>query len=291
MMEPCTPSAADALEALIDDLHRQGRLRVWSLAITIFGDAVSPRGGIVALSVLQDIMQRLRIEPGALRTAMSRLAAEGWIDRQKQGRLSFYRFEGKGRHAFDQATRRIYAAGPPHWDGSWTIAVGHPGEAVANEQGLVEAGFEKIASNVFLQAKKKPNENPALDGMLVFAAETNQLPDWISALWSVSEISAAYQSLNTRLLPLLGALENDSRLVGIDAMAARTLLIHHWRRIVLRDPGLPAELLPKDWAGGSTRDTVRRIYNLLGPASEDWLDGSGIGALGDREAFLLRFGG
>lgn len=290
-MERHYPTAVQALDALIDDLHRQGRLRVWSLAITIFGDAVSPHGGTVALSVLQDIMQRLRIEPGALRTAMSRLAAEGWVDRQKKGRLSFYRFEGKGRHAFDQATRRIYASGPPDWDGDWTIAVGQPGTQMADEVALQDAGFEKIAGNVFLRAECEPAECAVLAGMLVFRTRAEQVPEWISALWPLSEIGLAYNSLSEQLRPLCLALETDGDLAGIDAMAARTLLIHHWRRIVLRDPGLPAALLPKDWAGEAARDQVRRIYAHLRLASEDWLDGSGLAPLADRAAFSRRFGG
>ena len=56
---PANP-AETALERLIDSLHARGRLRVWSLVITVFGDAVAPRGGRVALSVLQDLMARLR---------------------------------------------------------------------------------------------------------------------------------------------------------------------------------------------------------------------------------------
>jgi phenylacetic acid degradation operon negative regulatory protein len=36
-------------------LHGNGRLRVWSLIVTFFGDAVALRGGRVALSVLQDL--------------------------------------------------------------------------------------------------------------------------------------------------------------------------------------------------------------------------------------------
>lgn len=290
-MEHHYPSAVQALDALIDELHRQGRLRVWSLAITIFGDAVSPRGGTVALSVLQDIMQRLRIEPGALRTAMSRLAAEGWVDRHKKGRLSFYRFEGKGRHAFDQATRRIYASGPPDWQGDWTIAIGRPGETVQDETALRDAGFEKIAGTVFLRAESEPEECAVLAGMLVFRSQAEQLPDWISALWPLSDINAAYSALNGQFRPLHLALEAGGELAGIDAMAARTLLIHHWRRIVLRDPGLPAALLPKDWTGEAARDQVRRIYAHLGPASEQWLDGAGLGRQTDRAAFSRRFGG
>ena len=105
-------TSEDVLTTLIDRLHGSGRLRVWSVIVTIFGDAVAPRGGKVALATLQEIVTRLRIEPGALRTAMSRLAGDGWVARERQGRNSFFSLDERGRDAFDLATRRIYAAGP-----------------------------------------------------------------------------------------------------------------------------------------------------------------------------------
>jgi phenylacetic acid degradation operon negative regulatory protein len=82
--------ARQDIEAHIARLHSGGRLRVWSLLVTFFGDAVAPRGGRVALSVLQDAMALLNIEAGAVRTAMSRLAGDGWVEREREGRLSFY---------------------------------------------------------------------------------------------------------------------------------------------------------------------------------------------------------
>ena len=53
---------------------------------------------------------------------------------------------------------------------------------------------------------------------------------------------------------------------------ARVLLIHHYRRVVLRDPLLPAALLPRDWPGRAARELCGEIYRGLLPASEQWLD-------------------
>ena len=33
------------------------------------------------------------------------------------------------------------------------------------------------------------------------------------------------------------------------AFAARFRLVHEWRKFLFEDPGLPAELLPRDWPG------------------------------------------
>ena len=65
-------------------------------------------------------------------------------------------------------------------------------------------------------------------------------------------------------------------LADIDAFTARILLIHHYRRVVLRDPLLPTALLPKDWPGRAARNLCDEIYRGLLPASEQWLDANGL---------------
>ena len=118
-------SAPDALADLVGAHHAAGRLRVWSLVITFFGDAIVPRGGIVWLGAIQAIMERLGIEAGALRTSMSRLTADGWLVRVRRGRRSYYRLAGDGGATFARASARIYAAGPPGWSGQWTLSLIH----------------------------------------------------------------------------------------------------------------------------------------------------------------------
>ena len=76
----------DVLEPLITSLHAEGRLRVWSLVVTVFGDAVQHRGGRIATLRLQHLLERVGVEAGALRTALSRLTSDGWVVRDREGR-------------------------------------------------------------------------------------------------------------------------------------------------------------------------------------------------------------
>ena len=55
-------------------------------------------------------------------------------------------------------------------------------------------------------------------------------------------------------------------------MAARSLLIHNFRRAALRDPHFPPELRPDGWKGDEARQLVSRIYGRLAQPSEEWLD-------------------
>jgi phenylacetic acid degradation operon negative regulatory protein len=60
-------------------------------------------------------------------------------------------------------------------------------------------------------------------------------------------------------------------------MVARVLLIHEYRRIVLRDPILPAAILPADWPGAAARALCADIYAHVIAASERWLDDNSVG--------------
>jgi len=290
MDAPANPAEA-ALQRLIERLHRRGRVRVWSLVITIFGDAIVPRGGRVALGVLQEIVGRLGVEPGALRTALSRLAGDHWVTRERNGRNSYYRLAESGRHSFDLATRRIYSGGPPQWDGSWTVAIAPPGDD-ANAGSLAEAGFVKVEGRVYLRpetAGALPADQE-LAGMLVVHGTGAEHPENLRILWPSEEIADAYRGFTDAVKPLASALKDGGTLPPLAAMAARTLVIHGWRRVVLRDPGLPDALLPDDWPGEEARALVLTAYRALLQPSEEWLDKAGLPPLADPVSFRVRFG-
>ncbi|MEH6752122.1 MAG: PaaX family transcriptional regulator, partial [Paracoccaceae bacterium] len=100
----------DPLDPVITALHAESRLRVWSLVITVFGDCVQHRGGAISTARLGRLLGRIGVEPGALRTALSRLGRDGWVDSERTGRLSHYRLSPSGLARFTEATSRIYAA-------------------------------------------------------------------------------------------------------------------------------------------------------------------------------------
>src|SRR4030095_5419798 len=78
------------LARIVDQLKREPS-RTGSIVITVFGDAIVPRGGSVALGTLLEFFAAIDVDPTVVRTAMSRLTADGWFEREKVGRNSFYR--------------------------------------------------------------------------------------------------------------------------------------------------------------------------------------------------------
>lgn len=278
-------------DGIIEGLRGPHRLRVWSVIVTVFGDAVLPRGGTISLQALQEIMARFGVEPGAVRTALSRLASEGWVIRQRRGRLSHYSLDVQGRRSFDEATQRIYASGPVEWDGRWTVAIPVVPEENGAAAALEAAGFVS-RSGTWLRpevtgARPMPED---IDHFLIIKDQPGIAPSDAYKLWDVENVADAVADFLESLRPLEALLDRGEEPAPLDAIALRTLLIHQWRRIVLRAPALPIDLLPPSWPALEGRMRLKEVYARLVPASEEWLNGAGLPPLRDPERFAARFG-
>lgn len=268
-----------AVARIIDDLKRRPS-RNWSIVITIFGDAVVPRGGSVWLGTLLDFFDMIDIGAGAVRTAVSRLASDGWLERAREGRNSFYRLTERGRESFVVATRQIYSATGPAWEGGFDAVFleknGNGGQEAIRAR-LEEAGFGAASQGVFL-APPGLVVPPDISAEFVVArvsAETDGCRRLAAAAWPVEQAGNAFARFVAAFTPLDAALAKGGTLTDGQAMVARILLIHEYRRLVLRYRPLPPELLPEAWAGQAALDLTRRLYHSLLPQAENWLDKHG----------------
>lgn len=261
------------LARIIDQLKREPS-RTGSIVITLFGDAIVPRGGSVWLGTLLEFFKTLDIDSGVVRTAMSRLAADGWLERNKVGRNSFYRLDEKGRHTFDTATRHIYDAPASDWTGRFELLlIGNGEDRDASREALRNAGFGSPLPGVWVAPSGVPVPEEAARAIrLEVSAEDDSGRRLLSASWPLECTADAYLKFMKTFEPLRGWIGRNGRVSDADAFTARILLIHHYRRVVLRDPLLPTALLPRDWPGGAARRLCGEIYRGLLSASEQWLD-------------------
>ena len=123
-----------ASRRLVAEFSSRRTLRTGSLITTVFGDSIAPRGGTVWLGSLIAAMACFGINDRLVRTAIFRLAKEGWLDSEKLGRRSFYSLTPDGQHRFEQATLRIY--GEPRQNSQdswhWVVLDGLPSDARAS---------------------------------------------------------------------------------------------------------------------------------------------------------------
>ncbi|MDC7986074.1 phenylacetic acid degradation operon negative regulatory protein PaaX [Rhodoplanes sp. TEM] len=269
-----------ALGPILDQLRHEPS-RTWSIIVTVYGDAIVPRGGSVWLGTLLMFFRELGIAEGVVRTAMSRLAADGWLERHKAGRNSFYRLADKGRETFAAATRHIYAAQPPAFTGHLDLVLlaNGPGRDAARAA-LDEAGWGSPSAGVFV-APGWPLP-AAARGELILQATGSEavLRDLAARSWPLDATADAYHGFVDTFSPLRAALAAGAVPDEAEAMVARVLLIHEYRRIVLRDPLLPAPLLPDDWPGAAARALCAALYRDLLEPSERWLDAHAVDETG-----------
>src|ERR1700709_1803825 len=286
---------AQPLARIIEQLKREPS-RTGSIVITVFGDAIVPRGGSVWLRTLLEFFEQLDIDASVVRTAMSRLTADGWFERHKVGRNSFYRLVRGGRQTFDIATKHIYGAPASDWTGRFELLlIGNGGDRDASREALKNAGFGSPLPGVWVAPSGVPvPEEAAAAIRLEVSAEDDSGRRLLSESWPLDRTAHAYLKFMKTFEPLRGWIGRRERLSDVDAFTARILLIHHYRRVVLRDPLLPTALLPRDWPGRAARALCGDIYRGILPAPDQWLERNGINETGPlpaaSEELARRFG-
>jgi phenylacetic acid degradation operon negative regulatory protein len=303
-----TTSAHSAAAGLVARFRRQRPLRGGSLIVTIFGDSLLPRGGAIALGSLIDLAAPFGLNERLVRTAASRLAKDGWLEGRRSGKLSEYRLSRNGRGLFIEATKRIYGEPQSGWSGRWTLIVVPPMRAALRNEirrELMWLGFGEISANVFAHPEfdaQTLREQRTLGGLLgkvvafeALLAEDDAPRRLVELGWDLDDLGLRYQRFVARFAGVQAELARQDDLDPENCFLVRTLLIHEYRRLHLRDPLLPEQLLREDWPGTKAAALCRDIYARVFGPSELHLTRVASRLAGPLPAadasVMLRFGG
>jgi phenylacetic acid degradation operon negative regulatory protein len=297
--------------SLLRHFHRQRPIRGGSLLITIFGDSIAPRGGVVSLGSLISLANPFGLTERLVRTSVARLALDGWLVARRDGRRSEYRITPTGRDRFAAATRRIYGAIPDSWSGQWTLLVLPPPNGSRRQDMRDELrwlGFGQISPGAFAHPNWSVEEaraglkdvDGASEGVLLKSSSEGSEADrlLVAAGWDLGDLTRRYQRFVETFTPVANAIDpvaaagcntldehsnapvapaggraasTPSIATDEAAFIIRTLLIHEYRKIHLQDPLLPPALLPADWVGAAAYDLSRRLYSAVFHAAERYL--------------------
>lgn len=301
-----------ALNQWIERLLAESPIRANSLIITIYGDMIAPHGGTVWLGSFIKLVEPLGLNARMVRTSVFRLVKEKWLIAEQIGRRSYYSLTPSGRRRFEHAYRRIYANATPDWDGQWHLVL-LPGDLAASardslRKDLLWEGFATIAPGVMahpgattdsvldiLQEAGMHDKVVFLQAKTLGALSSRPLRELVSAGWNLDRVGAEYQRFLDRFASIARTPRGDDILDPQQCFMIRTLLIHEFRRVQLRDPQLPRPLLPKDWPGDAARTLCRDLYTNCLAGSEAHLKAvltTADGAIPELAAeFFDRFGG
>ncbi len=274
---------SDPVEPLIREIKQTFKqrkpVRTGSLIVTMFGDSVVPHGGQVGLGSLIDGCGLFDIGHRVVRTAVYRLVQDGMLVNRANGRRSFYTLTSSGKEEFDRATARIYFEDTSPWDESWCLVfAGQLAKAEREDlrRQLAWLGFGQFSSEVFahptpdmdkLQATLKragiASRVVVLSGARAALEGRKHLSQMTENAWSLQALAESYAHFIALFEPIGVALAHADQLASADAFLLRTLLVHEYRKVLLRDPGLPVALLPKDWPGHQAFALTAALYRLV----------------------------
>ena len=243
------PTEMDPIADLVKRLNGTKKLRVWSVIITFFGDAIVPRGGSVSARTVQLLLARMGIEAGAVRTAFSRLTSDGWVVREKVGRSSYFQLSPAGLAPFEEATDRIYApllTTNPEGKG-WRLLIRE----------------DSYPEPVILPSASIDQD----DDCFVLEGQITRVPAWMKELRCQPDHKHSFNALMQSFAPL-----DRLELAPLDALAARCLLIHEWRRILFQFEDVAPEFWADDWPQAECHRFVCGLYHDWLQASETWMN-------------------
>jgi phenylacetic acid degradation operon negative regulatory protein len=280
----------------LQQFRRQDRMQAGSLIVSLFGDAIYPRGGAVWLGCLIQLLAPLGINERLVRTAVYRLVKEGWLITKVHGRRTDYALSANGISRIAEASKAIYASQSPPWDKHWRLLMLSPSLPHKDKERLRKAlvwqGFGQWQSQVFVHpgadlqvalallqteglGHLQKHIWPLTGNSLLSNAVATDL-QVATESWDLAQLAQSYrQFVKTYEIlidewPVVKTTADHAQ--NEQAFLLRLLLIHDYRRLLLRDPGLPQSLLPKDWPGQNARLVCARMYAALAVPSETYLD-------------------
>ena len=238
-----------------------------SALFTVFGDLVRPAGGEAWLSTLTGCMETMGFSAPAVRTALHRMTAEGWVEPRKAGRYAAYRLTDKGVQRLEEAATRIYRLKGQEWDGRWRLLLCPALENEGAVAALEWLGYGAVQPGVWAYPHSHSDSARAIVAESVGGASGTAL--WLdgasvaddaafaTSSWALEELRSGHTAFLDRWTDI--EVPEDP----LEAIGLRLRLVHEWRSFLFLDPGLPTEVLGEDWPGSDAALTFARVYGAL----------------------------
>jgi len=218
-----------------------------------------------------------------------------------------------GRRRFETAHRRIYASPHRTWNGEWLMVIANKTNLSQDIRDQLKRefqwlGFGMVSANTFAHpaadiraVRQIIQEMGVSDNVVTMAARADRQAgiaphrNMIHSSWDLDQLAEDYNDFLDAFRPLYHALSSEGEIDPESSYLVRTLLIHEYRRIMLRDPMLPDELLHADWPGSTAATLCANLYRLCAPSAEKHLENlleTAEGPLPDASPYFFnRFGG
>ena len=265
--------------------HVRGRGRLFgvnarSALFDLFGDHLRVRGGQAPVAAVVRLLGALGIAPPAVRTAVSRMVRQGWLEPVRLPVGAGYALTTRATRRLDEAAVRIYRTRTEPWDGRWhLLVVDSPTDRSARDRlrnGLSFLGYAPLTETTWLGAQESEEVDALLSADRIRAHRfRSELVGDAKALaataWDLDGLARSYRRWLDEAHQIVAPAAGDP--TDERAFAVRSRLVHEWRKFLFTDPGLPRDLLPASWPGDRAATFFDEQAGRLLPASQRFVAG------------------
>jgi phenylacetic acid degradation operon negative regulatory protein len=248
-----------------------------SALFDLYGDHLRQRGGRAPVAALVRLLAPLGVAAPAVRTAVSRMVRQGWLEPVRLTGAPGYALTPRAVRRLDDASARIYGRDRASWDGTWHLVVTpRLAERAGRERlraGLSFLGYAPLADGTWIGPRSSGELDALLEAEGVRAQRFTAEHDGdgaglIREAWDLDGLARSY----VRWLAEAQAIVGTEPAGDEEAFAVRSRLVHEWRKFLFRDPGLPRALLPPDWPGDKAAAFFGAEAARLLPAAARFVD-------------------
>ena len=253
-----------------------------SLLLTVLCEFVLPGSAPVWTAALVAALAEVDVEEKAARQALSRTAAEGLLEAERDGRRVRWQLTPSGRQLLEQGAERIYSfgRGPGAWNGSWLVLAVSVPETQRQlrhrlRTRLTWAGLGSPMAGMWVSpdATKEKEvaavvEELGIDGFSFVGpfgviGEQQRIVD---QAWLLDDVERRYREF-------LDEVEQQQPHDAATSFSAQVRLVQEWRRFPFLDPALPADLLPASWPGAAAAALFHQRHAAWHDGAQQHWDG------------------
>ncbi|POF29406.1 PaaX family transcriptional regulator C-terminal domain-containing protein [Roseibium marinum] len=235
------------------------------LIVTIYGDIVEPRGGVLWMGDLINLCAGFGVNESLVRTAVSRLVSTGQLKGEREGRRSYYALTAQARDEYHLAAELFF--GPADGECGWIVT--HCSDE-SRQSGLISHGFVPVGGDFYIAAERpgRPVYGAAFRSTAL-QPEAKEMRALLTSAFDLGTLSRAYSGFVSQFRPMTHVLKENFD--GHSALLLRLALVHAYREIRLNDPRLPPSVLPRDWPGFDAHRLFAELYIGLSTPADDYI--------------------
>jgi len=261
------------------------------LVFSLFGDYIGARGGEIWTRHLLEMLALLDVTETAARLALSRMARKGWLQSTRVGRFSRYRLTRSGQRVTDEGGLRIFEPRAIEWDGQWHLVVYSMPEAKRGQRQRLRTrlgwlGYARLAPGTWISPYARLTDIEMISKDLDIEKHVQFFsgrhigftddPVMVAQCWDLDALNQQYAEFIAKYRPDYEAcremLADPEGIPTDQCFVRRFWFTYDYTPFPLRDPNLPAELLPDAWLGNRANELFRLYRGILAPRSGRFVD-------------------